>query len=377
MDKATLVYSPRFAAYELSESHPLRPERLKLTFELMRAYGLFDSDSINWQEPHVAGTDLLLKVHSQEYVDIVRALGEGEAVAAPWRYGLDTPDNPVFPGMYEASALCVGGSVLAADLVMDGNSEVAFNIGGGLHHAHRDRAAGFCVFNDPAIAIAHLLEHAGGDAKVAYIDIDAHHGDGVQEAFYDSNRVLTISVHETGRYLFPGTGSVEESGVNDGVGCSVNVPLAPHTDDETYLWAFREVVPPLVEAFAPDFIVSQLGADTHYRDPLTHLALTTSGFTEVVRIIKALPGKWIACGGGGYDLQVVPRAWTLAFEVMADLDLPDEIPGPAADHYPGSNGRLRDPDSVRAGRKLAASIRPAAERTVEQVKRLIFPRHGL
>jgi len=377
MHKATLIYSPTFATYSMGESHPLRPERLDLTFKLLQAYGVFGSSGMNWREPEVADRPLLLKIHSKEYVDVTRALGEGKSISEPWRYGFGTLDNPVFPGMYEASALCVGGSVLAADLVMQGKSEVAFNIGGGLHHAHRNRAAGFCVFNDPAIAITHILERSGGDARVAYIDIDAHHGDGVQEAFYDSNRVLTISVHETGRYLFPGTGSVEETGIKDGVGYSVNVPLSPYTDDETYLWAFREVVPPLIHAFKPHFVLSQLGADTHYRDPLTHLALSTAGYTEAVKTIKALGAKWIACGGGGYDLQVVPRAWTLAFALMADLDLPDEIPAPVAGRYSDTKGRLRDQERSQPGPELLAGVRATAERAVEQVKRLIFPRHGL
>jgi acetoin utilization protein AcuC len=375
--KATLIYSPKFADYRLSESHPLRPERLTLTFDLMQAYHVFDNPGVTWQEPNIAGMDFLLKVHSKEYVDVTRTLSEGKQVELPWRFGLDTPDNPIFPGMYEASALCVGGSVLAADLVIDGKADTAFNIGGGLHHAHRNRAAGFCVFNDPAIAIVHILERAGDGAKVVYIDIDAHHGDGVQEAFYESNRVMTISLHETGRYLFPGTGSVEESGAKDGVGYSVNVPLAPYTDDETYLWAFNEAVPPLVEAFGPDFIVTQLGADTHYRDPLTHLALTTQGYADVVQAIKALGRKWIACGGGGYDLQVVPRAWTLAFAAMAELELADEIPSPLDMKYPDSEGRLRDTERPEAGPELQAGVRAVAERAVQQIKRLIFPRHGL
>ena len=377
MNKATLVYSPRFAAYSMGESHPLRPERLDLTFALLQAYRVFDSPGVNWREPQEADRDLLLLAHSEEYVNVVKALSDGTSVSSPWRYGLATPDNPIFPGMYEASALCVGGSVLAADLVIDGHSEVAFNIGGGLHHAHRNRAAGFCIFNDPAIAIAHLLRRSGGDARVAYIDIDAHHGDGVQEAFYDTDRVLTISLHETGRYLFPYTGAVEESGIKDGVGYSVNLPLGPYTDDETYLWAFREVVPPLIGAFRPDFLLTQLGADTHFRDPLTHLALTTAGYEEVVKSIAALGGRWIACGGGGYNLQVVPRAWTLAFGVMAHIELSDDLPAPLAQRYSESDGRLRDPEGPEVGADLRAGIRAMAERTVEQVQRLIFPRHGL
>ncbi len=377
MRQATLVYSPKFAAYSMGPHHPLRPERLGLTFNLLQAYGVFAPSGPNWDEPAVPDQRELLRVHTREYVDVVRALHNGKQVAQPWRYGLDTPDNPIFPGIYEASALCVGGSLLAADLVADGKSKVAFNIGGGLHHAHRSRAAGFCVFNDPAIAIAHLLERFDG-AKAAYIDIDAHHGDGVQEAFYDSNRVLTISLHETTRYLFPGRGGeVEETGAQEGVGYSVNVPLAPFTDDETYVWAFREVAPPLVEAFAPDFLVTQLGADTHFRDPLTHFALTTAGYTEVVKIISGLPGKWIAVGGGGYDLQAVPRAWSLAFAIMAGLDLPDEIPAEVAQEYPDTGGRLRDAEGPLPGPGLLGGIKSAAQHSVEQIKGLIFPRHGL
>ncbi|HUT74193.1 MAG TPA: acetoin utilization protein AcuC [Armatimonadota bacterium] len=378
MKRATLIHSPKLSGYSIGAGHPLRPERLELTFDLLQAYGVVPSPpDINWDEPSLPDKRDLLTVHSNEYIEVVRALGEGKRVDLPRRYGLDTPDNPLFPGMYEASALCVGGSLLAADLVLDGKSAVAFNIGGGLHHAHRNRAAGFCVFNDPAIAIAHVLERTDGDARVAYLDIDAHHGDGVQEAFYDSNRVLTISLHETGRYLFPHTGEVEEMGAQEGVGCSVNVPLAPYTDDETYTWAVREIVPPLVAAFAPDFVVSQLGADSHYRDPLTHLALTTRGFTEVVAMIRDLPGKWIAVGGGGYDLQVVPRAWSLAFGVMAGVELPDEIPAALAARYPDSDGRLHDTDVPQFEDDLRAEVRAMAEDSVAQVKRLIFPRHGL
>jgi acetoin utilization protein AcuC len=295
-------------------------------------------------------------------------------VNSPWRYGLDTIDNPVFPDMYEASRVYVGATLRAADLVANGEADAAFNIAGGLHHAHHDRAAGFCVFNDPAIAIARLLADHGDGRRIAYIDIDAHHGDGVQEAFYSRSDVLTISLHESGRYLFPGTGFVEDLGEGEGQGYSVNVPLSPFTGDETYLWAFDQVVTPLVERFRPDFIVAQLGVDTHYRDPLTHFELTTQGHFGLVERILALPGRLIAVGGGGYEVEVVARSWTLAYGLMAGLALPDQIPASVASEY--SESTLHDPEGA-APNTRPDDARRFAESVVEAIKETVFPYHGL
>jgi acetoin utilization protein AcuC len=233
-------------------------------------------------------------------------------------------------------------------------------------------ASGFCVFNDPVIAINALLQRG---LRVVYVDIDCHHGDGVQHAFYDTDHVLTISLHEAGTYLFPGTGFPNESGMGQGLGYAVNVPLYPYTDDELYLWAFREVVPPLVRRFQPNVLVTQLGIDTHVNDPITHLALTVQGFAQVVREFGEMGYPWLALGGGGYDLPAVARGWTLAFAAMAGIELPDEIPQEYQERY--GIKRLRDPDPPQVDSQMRDQARRYAEQTVAEVKRTIFPRHGL
>jgi len=370
MAHTLFLWSPQFCHYDLGPSHPLKPERLELTHALISAYGLLSQEGVACESPSPASPEDLLLVHSRDYIETVRALDKGIWVSNLSAYGLGTSDNPVFEGIYEASILYTGASLWAAEAVFRGEAEVAFNIAGGLHHAHRSRAAGFCIFNDPALAIAWLLRESDEAARILYLDIDAHHGDGVQEAFYDDPRVLTISIHESGRTLFPGTGFVEDIGTGEGTGFSVNLPLAPFTDDETYLWAFGEIVPPLVEAFRPDFFLSQLGVDAHFWDPLTHLCLTTRAYEEVFRQMCKLAGpRWIAFGGGGYSLEVVPRAWTLAFANMLGEDLPDEIPG--------GGGRLRDETGPSLQAEEVRFARDFASRSVEQIRQLIFSYHGL
>ena len=244
---------------------------------------------------------------------------------------------------------------------------------GGLHHAMPDHAYGFCVFNDPVIAIHRFLQEG---MKVAYVDIDCHHGDGVQHAFYSTDRVLTISIHESGAFLFPGTGFVQETGAGVGRGYSVNVPLYPYTSDEVYLWAFRQIVPRLLDAFKPDVIVTQLGVDSHYRDPITHLALTVQGFAEAVSEFRAAsPGRWLALGGGGYDLQAVARAWTMAYGVLSGQSFGNDIPS----EYRTEHGvdSLRDPDNLALDEQIIKDSRTFAESSVQTVERLIFPTHGI
>jgi len=377
MAGAVLVHDAKFGEFDFGPGHPLRADRVRLTFDLISAYGLLERRGVKTAEPEPASEARLLTVHDQPYLDAVKAVAAGREIEAPWRFGLGTADNPIVPGLYDASALAVGGSVLAAELVFEGKASVAFNVGGGLHHAHRSRAAGFCIFNDPAIAIARLLELGGDGAKVAYVDLDAHHGDGVQEAFYESDRVLTISLHESGRYLFPWSGEVDEIGRGRGEGYAVNVPLAPFTGDHVYLWAFRQIVPPLLEAFEPDFVVTQLGADTHYLDPLTHLALSTSGYLQAVRALKRLAPRWVALGGGGYEMSVVPRAWTLAFGVMAQARLPAEIPESQAHLYEKSGGRLRDRQAIGLHEEHERDVKAFAQASVEALRAAVFPIHGL
>lgn len=380
MRQTALIYTPRFSEYDLGPSHPMRPVRVRRTYELIRACCFLEAENVTLVRPSQAHEDTIALVHSRDYIAAVRAPGEGRALPRPYQFGLGTVDNPIRDGLYQATALIVGASVLASDLVAEGKAEVAFNPAGGLHHAHRARAAGFCVFNDPAIAIAHLLERLGPGVKVAYLDVDAHHGDGVQEAFYGRRDVLTISVHETGRYLFPGTGDISEIGEGEGKGFSVNLPLSPYTNDEVYLWAFREAVLPVLEAFAPDFVFTQLGVDTHCQDPLTHMCLTTRGYLAVINEIAQRAPRWVAFGGGGYHLGVVPRAWTLAFARMAELTPPEEIPESQAKRYRGNGDdppRLHDRAAPPIDEDWARIAREFAEDAVGELKARVFPHHGL
>jgi acetoin utilization protein AcuC len=379
MRSVAFVYTPRYAEYDLGPSHPMNPERVSRTYDLVRGCRLLEVSHASLHRPSAADEDAIGLVHSREYVSAVRAPEERRSLRDALAFGLGTVDNPIVSGLYEAASLIVGGSVLAADLVIDEKASTAFNPAGGLHHAHRARAAGFCVFNDTAIAIAHVLERCGDGTKVAYVDIDAHHGDGVQEAFYDRRDVLTISVHESGRYLFPHTGAVTEIGEGEGEGFSVNVPLCPHTGDETYLWAFRESVVPLLEAFQADFICTQLGVDTHYRDPLTHICLTTRGYLSVVDEIAKRATRWVAVGGGGYDLKVVPRAWTLAFARMLETEAPEHIPDSQAELYQQGEDAplLLDAEEPNIDEDWARLAREFAEESVREIKKRVFPFHGL
>jgi acetoin utilization protein AcuC len=258
--------------------------------------------------------------------------------------------------------------------VADGNGEIAFNIAGGLHHAMRSRASGFCYVNDPVIGIMRLLNRG---KRVVYIDIDAHHGDGVQKAFYDTDQVLTISLHETGYTLFPGTGFEYEigEGKGEGEGYSVNLPFPPETEDDIYVWAFEEVVPELIHAFQPDVVVTQLGVDTFYDDPLTNLQLSIFGYERVLKRIRDLTPKWVALGGGGYNISNVARAWTLAWSVMNGIELNEDLPEPffkeaekVGVEERGLRGGPRIPQH-----SLNEESRAEIERVVGYIKKTIFP----
>ena len=327
--RAGLILAPEARIYDMGPQHPLRPERVLFTWNLIRACGLLELPSVEVLPGRTATDEEVQLVHTPEFVDATKRAGHGED--GPWsRYGYGPGDNPIFPKMHEAGALVVGSSIAAAEAVLDGGVAHAFNASGGLHHAMPSRASGFCVYDDPAAAIAWMLGR--GVERVAYVDVDVHHGDGVQEIFYADPRVLTISIHESGEYLFPGTGFVNERGEGDAEGTKVNVPLHPGTGDEAWLEAFREVVPPVVRRWKPDVLVTQLGCDTHATDPLAHLRLTTAAYREAGKMLHDLAhevteGRWVATGGGGYQwARVVPRAWTLYFAEMAGAELPDHLP---------------------------------------------------
>ncbi|GAA2967859.1 acetoin utilization protein AcuC [Actinokineospora diospyrosa] len=318
-----MVWDPALLGYDLGGDHPFNPIRLDLTMRLARALGVLDG--IDLIAPDPADDAELGRVHRPDYVAAVR-----EAPMASWDvgHGLGTADNPVFDQMHAASALVVGGSLAAARHIAEGNADRAISLAGGLHHAMPDRAAGFCVYNDCAVAISWLLDN--GFDRVAYLDVDVHHGDGVQTVFYDDPRVLTISLHQHPATLWPGTGSVSELGGPGAQGTSVNIPLAPGTRDPAWLRAFHATVPSLLAAFRPQVLVTQCGVDTHVEDPLADLALSVDGHREIYRTVRELAelhtgGKWLVTGGGGYELlRVVPRSWTHLLATVLDRDIPVE-----------------------------------------------------
>jgi acetoin utilization protein AcuC len=317
-------------SYGFGRGHPFNPLRIRLTLELCEALGLLEGYPFVSSEP--ATDDNLRTVHSLTYVRMVERASRGEGHPLDlMHYGLGTGDNPIFPGMHDACARVVGAVLEACRLVMRGDATHALCISGGLHHALRSRASGFCVYNDAGVAIARLKEEYPG-IRIAYVDTDAHHGDGVQWMFYDDPEVLTVSMHESGRYLFPGTGGIDERGRDGGVGYSINVPLEPYTDDESWISCFEEAIPEVLRAFEPDLILSQNGCDGHALDPLTHLWATTRLYEHIPRRIHELAhelcaGRWVATGGGGYDIwRVVPRAWTALWAVVSHQELPEKVP---------------------------------------------------
>jgi acetoin utilization protein AcuC len=371
---SALIHSQDWGRIDYGSEHPLRMERLGLTWRLMEAYGLTQLPNARLVVPDLAGEDALARYHAQEYLDVLKASNEGQAPAIACRYGLGPGDNPVFPGIWDAARLAAGGSLLGARLVADGEVARAFHFAGGLHHAMRERASGFCYVNDAVLAILYLRSRG---LRVAYVDIDAHHGDGVQYAFYDDPNVLTISTHERGDRLFPGTGFVEETGEGEGVGYAVNLPLDVLTSSAIYLPAFEAVVPPLVTKFGPDVIVAQLGIDSHRTDPLTHLALDVQGFGRAFARILTLAPRVLALGGGGYDLENVARAWTLAWALINDVELSAELPPAFLENAAWFRSRsLWDPPAP-PDKERCLHAREYVDRQVDSIRRLIFPTHGL
>jgi acetoin utilization protein AcuC len=329
----TLVWDERLTGYDFGPGHPLAPVRVELTMALARELGVLARPDVTTLTPAVpAGPDELELVHDAAYIDAVRAAGLDGLPNG--RYGLGTADNPVFAGMHEASALVAGATLAAAQAVWRGETGHGANIAGGLHHAMRRSASGFCVYNDPAIAIKWML--AQGAQRIAYVDVDVHHGDGVQAAFYDDPRVLTISLHEHPATLFPGTGLASESGSGDGRGFAVNLPLPAGTGDSGWLRAFDAVVPPLLRAFKPEVLVSQHGCDSHRLDPLANLELSVDAQRRAQLMLHDLAhevagGRWLVTGGGGYELvRVVPRTWTHLLAVASGDPVDPALPVPSA-----------------------------------------------
>jgi acetoin utilization protein AcuC len=323
--RTALVYSERFLDYNLGPSHPLRPIRVKLTHDLIREKRLLNDPSVKTVLPRIATEEEILLFHENEYVRLVKRYSEKGS--GPF---FDSGDTPAFKGCFEATSLVVGASLEACDKIMLGELEHAFNPSGGLHHAHPERASGFCIFNDPAISICYLKKKHG-IRKLVYLDIDAHHGDGVMYGFYSDPSVLNIDFHESGRYLFPGTGFPDETGEGGAKGLKLNIPLPPDTGDKAYLKAFQKIVPDAVRQFGPEIILVQCGADGHADDRLANLRLTTNTYEQVVSEMHSLAhetckGRLLLFGGGGYTLANVPRVWTVAFAALTGQSLDNQLP---------------------------------------------------
>jgi acetoin utilization protein AcuC len=378
--KTALIWSDDELRYDFGPDHPLKPIRVQLTVKLIQSSGLTDADDVLVVPRATFTTDDVLRLHSEAYVEAVMAASERPHDLLGLEFGLGFGDNPAFAGMHEASLEVCGASVAAARAVWEGQARHAFNPAGGLHHAMRDRASGFCIYDDPAAGIDWLLDH--GARRVAYVDVDTHHGDGVQAFYFDDPRVLTISLHESGQYLFPGTGFTDEIGEGDARGLSLNVPLEPGTTGEVWLESFDAVVPAALDAFAPEVLVTQLGCDTHVTDPLAHLALTTSDYAAIASRLHRLAhehahGRWVAVGGGGYQIvRVVPRAWTIYFAELSGGELPHEVPWDWLHEAEEITG-VRPPttfedEPVHVNPERTQRTRMAARDAVEALKRQAF-----
>lgn len=330
-ENPVFIYDDQEIQYKFNENHPFNQDRLTMTVDLLRKAGALPDSAL--RAPRSATDSELLRIHSPAYIEAVKALSSSVPEAA-WireatRFGLDTDDTPYFAGMHETTAKVVGGSITAVELVMSGKAPHALHLGGGLHHALQSKGAGFCVYNDASAAIAHAKEMYG--AKVLYIDTDVHHGDGVQWGFYADPQVCTLSIHETGKYLFPGTGAVNERGEGDAFGTNINMPVEPYTEDESWLECFSEVLTETIRSFQPDVIISQHGCDAHAFDPLAHVHCSMRVYKAMPELIHSLAhqwceGRWIALGGGGYDIwRVVPRAWSLLWLVMSEQAILDQL----------------------------------------------------
>jgi acetoin utilization protein AcuC len=388
---ACVVFDPSLTDYDFGPSHPMAPIRVDLTIRLADELGVLANGArpgLQRVPAPVASDDLLATVHDPRFIEAVQKVSN-DPYLIDEQHGLGTPDDPVFEGMHQASAHVVGASVEAARQVWTGHVLHAANISGGLHHAMPDKASGFCVYNDVAVAIRWLLDH--GAKKIAYVDVDVHHGDGVEKVFYDDPRVLTISLHETGQMLFPGTGFPNDSGGPGAQGSAVNVALPPGTSDGGWLRAFHAVVPPLVREFAPDILVTQHGCDTHIEDPLAHMMLTVDGHRAAYLALHDLAhevagGKWLVTGGGGYAVvDVVPRSWTHLLAIVGGnpLDPMTATPEGWREHVRialGRTGPFRMTDGrTPAYRDWSEGYDPSAwlDRAINATREAVFPFNGL
>ena len=374
---SVFVYSSEFDTYSLGENHPFKPYKATMVHELCYRYGLFDEPWIKVLEPEPAGEEAMLEYHSKEYVEALKDANSGSFDFTMLEYGLGTGDNPVFKGVYDFSLLVLGATLLGAERIAEGHADTVFSPVGGLHHAGYDHAEGFCYVNDIVIAIQRLLKQ--GFRKILYIDIDAHHGNGVQDAFYDRDDVLFISFHQSGETLYPWSGFENEMGIGKGIGYTVNMPLPEYTDDEAYVSTFKDIYTPLARSFRPDCVVAQIGLDTLKRDPLTNLRLTNNGYCRVIEEIRESCSRVLALGGVGYSVPDVVRGWTLAWAMLNKLKPHDPYEGIVSGNMlPQGQGfkELYDPP-YRLSEQIRHDLDLYLNEKTAFIRENIFPLHGI
>lgn len=374
--KSIFLHCPELEQIPYPDGCPFNTSRAGEVRRIINSMGLLGGNDTAEVAPTAADRFALKKFHTAKYLKILKNAEDGKFDADALYMGLGTPDCPVFNGMYSYSALACGASLKGAEQILAGDAFYAFNPSGGFHHAQPERAAGFCYMNDVALA---CLTFAEQGKRVLYLDVDVHHGDGVQDAFYDRSDVLTISFHQSGRTLFPGTGFIDEIGTGDGKGYSVNVPLPVGTYDEMYMKAFLQIVPPLFEKFVPDVMVFELGGDTLAGDPLAQLYLTNNTHAAIVKRLREFDVPILMTGGGGYNIQNTVRAWALAWSVLCGADDGHDMNiglGGVMMETTDWLGGLRDRHLVPTQQQKTV-VAPAVEAVLEQVKEKIFPLHGI
>jgi len=376
MKKAAFIYSQELEKYKYPPEHPFNVDRARRVRKVLDSMGLLSGDGRCEVSPEPADRITLKKFHSARYLHTLKNASKGKWEAEALDMGIGTGDCPVFDGLYDYAVLACGATITGVKLILSGSADTAFNPSGGFHHAGPERASGFCYINDVALACQLFAEQG---KKVLYLDVDVHHGDGVAYAFYDRSDVMTISLHQNPRTLFPGTGFENEIGTGQGKGYCVNVPLPVGTFDEAYMKAFNSIAPPLITAFNPDVIVLQAGADALAGDPLANLYLTNNVYVEIINFLLSLKRPILATGGGGYNVDNTVRAWALAWAVLSGADVSQDKNPAVSGVMLGSTewqGGLRDRRLVISQAQQEMII-PAVEKTIETIKATIFPIHGL
>jgi len=374
--ESVFIYSEELEKYQYPPEHPFNTIRTKRVREIINSMGLLSGAGRKEVAPEPVERIVLKKFHSARYLRALKEASAGKFNTEALGMGIGTSDCPVFEGLYEGAVLAAGGTLVGAKMILSGEAEAVFNPSGGFHHAGPERASGFCYINDVALACMILAE---GGKRVLYLDVDVHHGDGVAYAFYDRHDVMTISLHQNPRTLFPGTGFEDEIGSGEGKGYCINVPLPIGTYDEAYMKAFEVLVLPLIRAFKPDVFVFELGADALAGDPLAHMHLTNNVYAEIINHLLSFEKPILTTGGGGYNLDNTVRAWALAWSILCGADTDKEVSPTIGGVMLGNTewqGGLRD-RTLPVTNQQKDSVLPALNETLERLKTNLFPLHGL